>query len=676
MHSRNESLIQRFLGSSRRGRRAPSSRSTSSPSSTWAGTTRAARLTWSWSTSSARTSSTSPSASARWRPTSRCGSACRPLLGLAKASHCRRGIVHRDIKPANLFSHGAGWRRDARQGPRLRDRYKVDERRYLDSGEKKRPITRTDRSVGSPALHVSRADPGQGHGRPPIRPCGRSVRLYQMICRPHALRTTSSPWATLIVAVRTTPVDPIPRARALGRSDGSRGRSSTRSSSSPPSGYQSADEMRAGPSRPSSRRARRSPPRCSCPRGRPGPAPRGRCWALAPPWGPRRRPGPSMHPRRGRPRRSYTSVADEARRRSPPTGRSRSPAASATPAPHVAIAGVSHVPRLPPRPSARGAQGAAPRQLAPLGVLFSYPQPSPQPQQQASSRVHGPPGWPSWSRASWEGTVVVVAMLALFWWGRHNKEREREREARGMGQYPTVQLPSLVPTSPAPALTDAGAPSPCRLDPAALAGVWKSDSGVQYDADSQRGRGPLPHPRRDDPQRPRVRGRGRLVSAARALGLHRHLPGRGPRAPAAARGDVVRPPARAQELHGDLDRGRRRAASRRGSRATGCRSRHVTVNAPGSSFRPGQAAEGRASRSAPASRRRPSRPPSSGSAAARGTTQARPTTRAPPPPSAHGAPRAPPTPSAPRTAASPACAGRTASGPAATATRTAPPTAA
>ena len=419
----------------------------------------------------------------------------------------------------------------------------------LDSGEKKRPITRTGSFVGSPLYMSPEQTRGKGMVDHRSDLWSLGIVLYQMI----AGRTPFDHLESLgdfIVAVRTTPVDPIrvhapwvdPMiARAIEHA----------LVIDPAQRYQSADEMRAAlatflpqgasitpamlvPTRPSG-----SPPQGTV---------LGAGTAMA-----ATTPGAVGAPpqRDARGDRALHVVRAGARLPRDDLAPQRPGDACA----HVAIAGVSHVARAGRRGQARGRAGGRPHALAPLGVPRH---PAVAPATAAGfERVRGRPDGPRGRGPR----------------GGHGRRRRHDRvllvvpAQQGKGEGARGAGHGTVPHG-----ADRPCPRPrpdrCRRGTAPAARARGAHRRLEerqrrpVRRGRQRRRHPLPHPRRDDPGRARLRGRGRPVPPARPPGLHGHLPGRGPHAAAAARRDLVRPHARAQELHGHLDRGGRRAAPR------------------------------------------------------------------------------------------------------------------
>jgi eukaryotic-like serine/threonine-protein kinase len=380
------------------------------------------------------------------------------LLGLAKAH--AQGIVHRDIKPANLFL-------TERDGGELRVKVldfgiaKVTGSE-LDSGEKKRPITRTGSFVGSPLYMSPEQTRGKGMVDHRSDLWSLGIVLYQMV----AGRTPFDHIESLgdfIVAVRTTPVDPIRLhapwvdptvARAIERAlviDAAQR-------------YQTADEMRAAlaaflPQGASITAAMLVP-------ARPQEAPytvmgAGTAMAATSPGAPLGAPalptpaaivhGTSSTPS-GPVVPTHGSISF-------PSGPATPFPAGGTPAPQ------GSAPVAAGWPSGSQGGGVTPPPLS--ASLATLPSP-----QQAPAATGSPKGL---LVAGVVGGVVAAAVAVALFIG-YGVYRNKHKHDAG-------PQPSGVNNPQPPVVTDGGAAQPLPAELAALAGTWKSDGGLQYDAD-------------------------------------------------------------------------------------------------------------------------------------------------------------------------------------------------
>jgi serine/threonine-protein kinase len=375
--------------------------------------------------------------------------AVQGLLGLGKAH--AQGIVHRDIKPANLFL-------TERDGGEMRVKVldfgiaKVTTGE-LESGEKKRPITRTGAFVGSP-LYMS---PEQTRGKSAVDHrtdlWSLGIVVYQMLAGRTPFDHIESV-GDFIVAVRSTPVDPIRLhapwidpviARAVERA----------LAIDPAARYQTADEMRAAlaaflPQGASITSAMLVPTR--------------------PQEGPATAQIAASHPS-GRGAGTALAATTPALPLDSPSAASFSGASGrATPAPALAAHGTV-VTASTAAPPVTGGAAAAP---APPGAASpSWPGPG---------APHGPsPQAPPKPQARPDRTGLIVGLAfvgavvgALVLTVVFLRVRARQHGTA----TPTA---SATVTAPGPAGgPDASAP-PAEL--LSLAGTWRSDGGVQYDAE-------------------------------------------------------------------------------------------------------------------------------------------------------------------------------------------------
>ena len=365
------------------------------------------------------------------------------LLGLGRAH--AQGIVHRDVKPANLFL-------TERDGGEVRVKVldfgiaKVTTGE-LESGEKKRPITRTGSFVGSPLYMSPEQTRGKGMVDHRSDLWSLGIVIYQML----AGRTPFDHIESLgdfIVAVRGTPVDPIRLhapwvdpviARAVERA----------LVIEPAARYQSAEEMRAAlasflPQGASITAAMLVPTRPE--EGPPTPLGPGTALAATTPAGALTPAAPSASSSPALAAQGTPSALSASRTVAMASQGTLALGSAGTPAPS------------PGTPSQAAFQGNAPVQ-----PVTGSTQPSPQqPRQPGSS-----------GRA---GLLFAGALIAAVAGGLVLTRAFLRKGGPRPGPTTTATSPATVP-APVP---DAGA-LPAEL--AALAGTWRSDGGLQYDAE-------------------------------------------------------------------------------------------------------------------------------------------------------------------------------------------------